>query len=181
MRRALVVGRADGVYEEYAAVLRLFTPDDILLVGSTGIAFPDRIDHWVSFHSNCFDRWTDERARRGLPAARHFWGGMYKKRPLAPRTRHPIQYIECNGGSSGLMAVLVAVRKLRADRTVLVGVPMDAAACKIDTPREPWAEADQYWPAWKEHEALLLGRVRSLSGRTKDMLGAPDVAWLSSG
>lgn len=79
-------------------------------------------------------------------------------------------------GSSGLYAV-----KLLMDRgfrkVVLAGVPMDAAGGHFFDPAE-WGEVSSFWQVWLEQLPRLEDKVKSMSGRTRELLGAPDMHWL---
>lgn len=183
---AIVVGRAAGVLQEYAEATALCGKfDHIIVVGKIGEAFPDKIDYWATFHTLLLDRWAAVRALRGLPPAAHYWGatGRGLQRGEGAKCR-PITFLRNCGGSSGLMAVVGALEVLRVDRVVLAGMPMTkegSHAVEAADPREvgrPWQEADAYWAAWVEHAVLLRGRVRSMSGRTREFLGYPDKEFL---
>lgn len=188
MKRAVVVGRATGFMSEYAAARSLGSFDYVIVVGMVGIIFPDPIDHWVSFHVELFDRWSKDRACAGHPPASCFWGAVFKGNRLGEMTTSckPLQYAPSDGGSSGLLAVKgVAIEALGVDRVVLAGIPMTAAghhdpACITDPERArgTWDEADKYWQTWITHFGILKNHVRSMSGRTRDVLGAPTREWL---
>lgn len=180
MRRAIVVGRARGAHEEYAAACAMCTFDDVLVVGAMATMFPHCVDHLVSFHAELFDLWTEQRAAAGFGPVGCYWGATFKGRNLGEDTTQcrPLRYAPCLGGSSGFLAMEgVALGALGADRVVLAGVPMRMEDAHVDSPA-PWDEADTYWSTWEEHLSKLLGRVKSMSGRTRDVLGEPDRSWL---
>lgn len=180
MRRAIVVGRARGALEEYAAVSALCDFDDVLVVGAMAAAFPGRVDHLVSFHAELFDHWASARADAGLSPAGCYWGARYRGRNLGEDTVRcrPLRYAPCVGGSSGFLAMEgVALGALGADRVVLVGVPMRAEDAHVGS-SAPWEEANNYWATWEEYMPRLIGRVKSASGRTRDALGFPDAEFL---
>lgn len=187
MRRALVVGRSRGAMDEYQAARELCTYDFVIVVGKMGEVFPDRIDYWASFHADLFDKWAATRAANGHPPAAHYWGAMYKGRPLggAATRCSPISFVPSIGGSSGFLATWAALKVLAVDLVILAGVPMvagDQHYLGAASPKEvnvAWGEADMYWTTWEAHMPELLGRVKSMSGRTRDVLGGlPTRAWL---
>lgn len=186
MRRVLIVGRARGALDEYRAAQALADFDAVVVVGKMGEVFPDPIDYWVSFHANLFDRWAAKRAARGLPPACNFWGATYRGRPLDNTECAPLTCIPSTGGSSGFLAVEGALGLLAPSHVVLAGIPMVAEAghepdtCEESERQAPWAEAAVYWATW-EAAAPTLGRVRSMSGRTRALLGAPTREWLEDG
>lgn len=183
--RAIVVGRARGALEEYSAACSLGDFDCVIVVGKMLVSFPHRVDHVASFHAELFDGWAARRARACLPPAACYWGATYKGRNLGQKVTKasPLKYVKCVGGSSGLLATEgVALGALGAHRVVLAGVPMLASAGhEGDATGRPWDEADRYWATWEEYLPQLLGRVRSMSGRTRDALGEPTRKWLIHG
>jgi hypothetical protein len=88
------------------------------------------------------------------------WEGVDIVEPYRPPT-----------GSSAITGVLAAIR-MGCRRIVLAGCPLsgDAAA------GNPYEE---FRAGWVMKKTELLGTVRSLSGWTRDFLGAPSEAWLS--
>lgn len=181
MRRAVIVGRAAAALEEYAAACAMCTFDEVMVIGEMGVHFPDRIDHWVSFHVEVFDTWAQRRANKGFAPAGCFWGAIYKGKRLGEKTTksRPLQYVPCIGGSSGFVAVCAALDELHVDRVVLAGVPMTREGAHHGDAR-PWREADQYWATWVANMDKMRDRVRSMSGRTRDALGAPTAEWLGT-
>lgn len=175
--RAIVVGRARGAVREYEAACSMCFFDSVLVVGAMMTSFPYAIDHAVSFHAELFALWARERAAAGLPPVGTYWSA--RRRGTAPlHLAAPVCYVDCVGGSSGLLATRgVALGALRADRVVLAGVPM-AAEAGHEGSDAPWTEASKYWAAWEEHAEELRGRVRSMSGRTRGLLGEPDGEFL---
>ena len=189
MRRAVIIGRAAGALEEYAEACAMCAFDDVVVVGKMGEIFPDRIDYWVSFHTNLFDKWAATRAANGHPPAAHFWGATYKGRRLGEDATRcaPISFVRSTGGSSGFLAVEGVLEILHADRAVLAGIPLTREAghlLEAAEPHEvdkPWGEADAYWTTWIENMDRLRGKVRSMSGRTREHLGAPTPEWMRGG
>lgn len=180
MIRAVVVGRARGAVEEYRRACELCEFDLVLVVGALLATFPSRVDHAVSFHVELFDMWARQRADAGLPPAGQYWGARYRGRRVGQyKTRvWPTKFATCVGGSSGFLATWgVALGSLGVDRVVLAGVPM-LAEFGHEGSDEPWREAPKYWAVWEERIPDMLGRVRSMSGRTRGALGAPDEEWL---
>lgn len=181
IRKAIIVGRSREALDDYEAALSLCRYDYTLVVGKMAVDFPGEIDHWVSFHGNLFARWGAERHRRGFPPPGLCWAGIYKGRRLGAHLPFPAprRYIRAIGGSSGYMAIQVAIDQLKAEKTVLAGIPMQAAAGHFGTDEDVWREADTYWRTWEANLDKLMGRVKSMSGRTREVLGEPTKEWLS--
>lgn len=178
MRRGLILGRASAVLDEAAAAKTLASYDEVIVINVMGRDYHEPFQHWATYHPELFQNWMSRR-RLALPAGLMYWTGISNGRKLGARVKLPLQYVNFSGGSSGLLAVKVALIGLGLDRVVLCGVPMS------DTPRyddhRPWTEARSYQQAWRDEVESMAGRVRSLSGWTADLLGVPDADWLGVG
>ena len=80
------------------------------------------------------------------------------------------------GGSSGLLATRVAVADLNSPKVVLCGVPQDDRA-HFDRPGK-WRHADSFVESWEAIVPRIRDRVRSMSGWTREVFGAPTREWL---
>ena len=80
---------------------------------------------------------------------------------------------ESASGTSSLFGVFVAHR-LGYRAIVLAGCPMDGSGHYYDAPGASYHRLDSMWEAWERAAAAgdLVG-VTSLSGRTRELLGAP--------
>jgi hypothetical protein len=65
---------------------------------------------------------------------------------------------------------------LGATSAVLAGVPLDYRQGHFNK-AAPWADGANYRKGWVDHVADMIN-VRSMSGWTRELLGAPDAAWL---
>lgn len=149
---------------------------DFMVINKLGEAFPGSIEHWYSHAGHLLAVFTAARRQE------------YEKEFAAPRHTH-----SCTAGAmwlwpwgahgtSGLGAVLTGVA-LGYDRIVLCGLPLDdgphngepfwrrtrfasseAADAKDGGPDMHWRRA---------RDVAFQGKVKSMSGRTRDWLGAP--------
>lgn len=184
MKCAVVVGRAQGALEEYAAAKEMLAPltfDEVLVVGRAVVQFPDPVDHLVTFHTLLVEKWVDERVAAGREPPTNYWTSYHKGKPLKQthlsRYAADFRHLSAEGGSSGRIAAHVAVKELRCDRVVLAGIPMEMKAGHFDQDG-PWKEADVYWDAWQPDFAEFAGVVKSMSGRTREAFGPPTREWL---
>ena len=84
-------------------------------------------------------------------------------------------------GTSGLYAVQIALEELGAEGVILAGVPIDAghgARSPHSLMGEP-ARVERYRAEWIKALPAIKHRVRSMSGWTRDLLGAPSPDWLT--
>lgn len=171
MLSALVLGGAAGVWEEAAEARKLFKPDILVATNHAGRDSPEPVDHWVSYHVELLPMWIAAREQAGLPAAGAYWS--VERRHLATTTLE-VQRLPNWGGSSGLLAVQVALH-LGADRVVMCGVPMTIAP-HYDS-EASWRDSGNYKKAFVTRQTQLTA-VRSMSGWTRELLGAPTGEWL---
>jgi hypothetical protein len=179
-RVAIVIGGGADVLAEYAAVRELIPACDFMwhndrldyFVCNDMIAqFPEPIDHAVTLHPGKLRGWLRERRDRIGTVPVRTWchrGNVVGFTDSTPDW----------GGSSGLFAVKIA-REQGHERIILAGVPMTVEGSHFRR-RERWAAAHGFRPAWQRRADELAPFVRSLSGWTQEIFGAPDQAWLAS-
>lgn len=182
MTCALVLGRAEGVLEDAEKAKALAKIDYVLATGPVACDYPGEIDAWVWYHSELFADRAAKRARNGYPPVKSYW--TLKPRGGVGRTSTPgveLNYIDWQkGGSSGLIAVIIALEIYKANRVALAGVPMDSEGGRYDD-HKLWPEALRHRAAWTMNLTMLKGRVRSFTGWTREILGGepPTAEWMS--
>lgn len=186
MIRALCLGSASSVWQDLAEAQAIFDaagcgPDILVGVNRFARDYPASLDAWVTLHSEHMCRWVDERRANGLPDHRSFYTQRNLNTYLSPGLN--MQTVDPWGGSSGLLAVNVALNAFNADRVICCGIRLDRtphfnAEKEADVPAE-WREAERYRARWRAVENDLDGRVKSVSGWTSEFLGKPDAAWLN--
>jgi hypothetical protein len=174
---ALVVGGAAGVRDECEQALRSCHEAGrfgvVAFVCNDMIAeYPYLIAHAVTLHPPKMRAWLRERVAR--------FGGLLPLRLWCPRG-NVLGFTDSTpdwGGSSGLFAVKIA-RELGHDRIILAGVPMTVEGAHFRR-RQRWAAAHGFRPAWQRRVGELAPFVRSMSGWTREIFGAPDRDFLAS-
>lgn len=181
MKRAVVLGGAACLWDDLRALNELVGGGAwdglVIAVNDSGWAYPGHIDHWVSLHPEKFAAWCALRAANGYPNGYVKWGGLWpgaNDSPLVDRV-HPVKEV----GSTGLHAALIAVGPLGCDRVVLAGTPMDAQ--RHFTRGQAWDMADFHRDGWTKALPKIEGRVRSMSGWTRELLGEVTTEWLARG
>lgn len=181
MTVARVIGSADcqpGDLERLGALVGGAWPGLTVAVNEAGVHFPGHIDAWASLHADKFleevdgeGDWLRRREQAGHSAPGCVCGHLRVQSPVALwRQTWP-------GGSSGIYGVDVALHVLGARRVVLCGIPLDN---RVHLYRgEPWTEARGHRLTWERALHELRPRVRSMSGWTQELLGAPDREWLA--
>lgn len=186
---ALVLGGADCLFDDLAALAQLLGtpmtadqarqgvpwPGVVLAVNEAAIHYGGRIDHWCSLHPNKFGKWKSERgAWNGAPPVTWAHGD-----PAVAQYADRQAHLEV-GGSSGLFAGWeVATLALGCDAVVYCGTPMDKRP-HIGRAGD-WAHFSGFRANWELlHAAGKLAHMRSLSGWSRDLVGAPTSEWLGS-
>lgn len=173
----ICLGSAESMGADLAAAAALgIEPGPWVLVAVNHAAkvWPGPLPHWATLHGDSLRTWTMQRQRLGLPPAGRLWTAERRGRPVGIEVETAPNW----GGSSGLLAVSVALNQLRAERVVLCGIPMDIRQGHFDQPGKLWTDGGNYRHAWLRRLAEMKDRVRSMSGWTREQLGAPDREWL---
>jgi hypothetical protein len=180
LRIALVLGGAATLWDDIAAALDLGEFVGVVACNDAGATWPGDLDAWVSLHSSSFKLWTARRARAGHPPAKRLVGHAEAR----GENRDGVSYTEFRfpgqdkTGSSGLFALKVALIDLGFDRAVLCGVPMTVEDRHFFDPA-PWRGAMSHRKGWEQALPQIKDRARSMSGWTKEHLGAPTPEWLA--
>jgi hypothetical protein len=126
--------------------------------------------------------WRAERQRKGYPGEAATYARPRGRRAKEPRAIDHVISHGYAGGSSGLLGVSVA-QHLGGTKIVLCGIPMTrtphfAESTVHKMKGKPWSTAQTHWRKWVQHAAKLDGLVKSMSGATRELLGAPTPEWL---
>ena len=152
----------------------MVSPDTVIAANGAGRDYPDALPHWVTLHTEKMPAWKEEREAAGLPPVGQFWTSNTKTIP--PEHSDLYQHVESWDGSSGLLAITVALH-LGFDKIILCGVPLDKKAAHFDYPGD-WLDAPRYRSAWLRRMGDMLGKVKSFSGWTHRKFGSPTQEWL---
>ncbi len=175
---AIILGGGSNVWDEVLAWEVIYGRQwDGLVIAANDVGshWPRYLDHWVTLHPNRLESWAGLRTAHGFPTGWETWG---RRSRMAD---HQIQ--PWAGGASGMLAIQVAA-VLGVRRAVLCGIPMDASPhfpeSVIHKKTDKWLAVAGHWRAWERHLDKMLGWVRSMSGRTMDVLGGgPTLEWLA--
>lgn len=169
---AFVLGSASGLPADLGLAMRLVIPDTVVAVNAAGREFNGPLDHFATMHPEMAVGWLEARRQNSLPMPKNLWCPASARRD----TRLPWRHAPSWGGSSGLFGVAAAI-EAGATRIVLCGVPLDGSG-HFDDP-QPWKDALRYRAAWTCRRPQLIPVCRSMSGWTRELLGAPSSDWLA--
>jgi hypothetical protein len=174
---AFVIGGASCVWHDWNRARFLCVPDVSVLINDMGVDYPGAVDLWVSYHQNLLAEWIKKRKKLGLPDATKHFVGPGRCRKGVPGAK----VIKVHGGSSGLLATYAALKE-HATHVILTGVPLDTQQGHVlgKYKGEGWPDGKNYQGHWKRDFKALRGKVRSMSGFTRDLLGEPTLDWLGA-
>lgn len=177
---AFVLGGAKTLREDWEKAEGLVTPHTYIATNETGRDFNGGLPHWCTLHTEKITDWyVDRMLKRGTVDVGQLWTSNIKTLPRNDYlTPDCFNHVQSWDGSSGLLAITVALH-LGYQKIILCGVPLDKKAGHYFSPDEPWMDAPRYRHAWIKHQDEMHGRVKSMSGWTQALLGAPTKEWLS--
>ncbi|SMH30573.1 hypothetical protein [Azospirillum agricola] len=167
MKPLLILGFAAGLFDDLAALGPIDA--DVMAVNRAGLVV-GALDHWVSLHPDQLAGFARRRAADGLVGGFTTWAP--DPSPGIDRVTADIERF----GTSSLYAVRIALHQLGYRRVILAGAPLDDAQPYADGSPIP-RRLGGHRPAWHHAAPEMAGRVRSLSGWTRSLLGAPTQAW----
>jgi len=161
----IILGGAECMLEDLENVdFEDLTWADYMAINSAGIEYLRPIEHWVSYHPNLFAGYEEQRREKGgnLDYITHSHiGHMHEGRQMVthiwPLPKYNPGYTDFRSGSSTLLGVEVGLA-LGYRRIIVCGAPLLEDKYKV------------YQEGWRRALPVLAGRVRSMSGWTKELL-----------
>ena len=178
--RLVIVGSGRCVWDDLQKLWPI--TDDVMCVNDMIMFYPEDIDHIFSLHGNKLATWW---AARFIPYKQRFTK-IPKFHTANNEQNVPSHYRRwdfAGGGTSGLAACFAGIG-LGYDSIVLCGVPIDNSGHFWEAPWEGTnfqreianahgqirGDGRRFWVNAKEK---FNGRVKSMSGYTKKLLGSP--------
>lgn len=198
MAIALVIGSANGVWDEVDEAFGLTGFDYIVAVKGAGTVWSGPVDVWATLHPegsrNKYNgtppivEWMKQRADRGFPPAKLIVSHVTFQAVDGKRTAKAYPGVDIMiphqwpgqtvSGSSGLLGVKAAFEVLKADKVVMAGIPLDSEAGRIDLITR-WRGPASFRVGFNQAMPFLKDRVRAMSGYPQQQLGRPTAEWLS--
>lgn len=173
--RLLIVGGARCVWDDIAQLpggrdALAKWRGGIMAVNDIGCHIHRDITHWATLHGEYMAGWLAYRLGHNYGDRGH----VYTHGAKSHAGIQNVWNMQLRGGSSGLFAAILA-RLLGYEEIVLAGMPIDGQGHYYDP---PWLDLGQFGRAdhleWEwARDNVFAGRVKSLSGHTKLLLGAP--------
>lgn len=179
LKIALVLGGAKCLWDDIAAAREILgdLPFSVVACNDAGAAWSGPLDIWASLHPELMSKWVETRRIRGYEPARQY--AYHEDMRVEPRANivTPYHFERTHqSASSGIFAAKVAMEQ--GYRAILCGVPLSFGQAHFFDSAE-WKGAPSFVEGFKQAAPFLLGRVKSMSGKTREVLGAPDAAWLA--
>lgn len=167
----IALGGAEGVWQELEQALALCPDANVGAVNEAGRDYGGHLSIWATLHPEKLAKW--QRRRQGNSD----YLAITNKGHFEPRIDRIVP--EEWSGSSGLYLVQVAILEMGYDRVICCGVPMSENPHYFD--KKAWSVASNYRRGWRQaaKSQRLEGRVKSMSGWTRELLGEPTKDWLA--
>lgn len=170
MKIALCLGGGDTLERDIRKVPVKY--DVVVACNEAGAFWPGELDAWVTLHPECLEKWIRLREERGYPRAKiHAAHSKSHRDPgidVVTNSRFPGM---ATSGSSGLFTAKFALIDMKCDGVIFCGVPLTKTPHFFD--EDLWDCAIPYREEWKKIPNEWKARMRSMSGWTRDYLGAP--------
>jgi len=177
--RLIICGSGRSLWEDFSKLTHV--GGDTMAIKQAGMHLPFRPTHWAGAHGERFQfmvplryegyyfRGMDNGQRQVHPQKLGIIIHSDKQWPLVDHA-WPVQRLV---GTSALFGVRVAIA-LGYEDILLCGVPLDDSGRYYDAPWNKGVDLNMAGMGeWEEFLPVLKGRVRSMSGRTRDLLGGP--------
>lgn len=195
MKTALVIGCASGVWQEVRAAKALAVYDAIYCVKQMGIHYSKPFDVWITLHPEVMDDYERQRNVFDFPNGYQIvappkseLGHDHKdKGNIARRVSYLWNENNNASASSGIYGAKVALED-GFERIVLAGIPMtpeaghflpDSRTVSGVRRGSTWQGQSAFTEGYRMAVPFLRGKVRSMSGLTRDNLGHPTEEWLN--
>jgi hypothetical protein len=151
---------------------------DVIGVNFAGVFWHNPLKHWVSIHGEYFKYWFTWRREQMKHEEPQTHSTDRKPSRESPYVKNIWPFVN-SGGTSGLCAIYVALG-LGYSKVILCGLPLDASGHFYTSPYRKHAFGNRSQEkCWENSRDLYFkDRVRSMSGKTKEIIGYPDDEWL---
>ena len=176
---ALIVGCAPCWEDDLNQFKTICSEFDVFAIG-LDCPYKEEIKYFVTYHIEDIEAY--KRKRTGDYKIISYTNDFIKysrerrKKPEWANTNVDIVYPhQAPSGSSSLLGTKAALFKLGYNKVVLIGCPMDTGS--IENKAKSYSVFRKGWLYFKSD---LVGKVKSMSGWTKELLGEPTKGWVET-
>ena len=174
--RCLILASAKDVWQDLEAAKQLAEYDAVICVKRTGIVYNAPFFAWLTLHPEWQNDYNAQRLSRGFTLPERIIAHREGKGVTEVMAEHSFPEMRGNSGASGWFAVKYAY-EIGFEKIVLCGMGFNKQAGRIDG-KPQWEAANNYQGHIKPSFPRLKGIVKSMSGFTREQLGAPTEEWL---
>ena len=174
---ALIVGCAPCWEDDLNRFKTICSEFDVFAIG-LDCPYKEEIKYFVTYHIEDIEAY--KRKRTGdykiISHTNDFikYSRERRKKPEWANTNVDIVYPhQAPSGSSSLLGTKAALFKLGYNKVVLIGCPMDTGS--IENKAKSYSVFQKGWLYFKSD---LIGKVKSMSGWTRELLGEPTKEWI---
>lgn len=188
MKLALVIGSASCWMDDAETAMAMAKFDAVCCIKRAGIHWPYRFHVWATLHPEFQPDFEDRRRRLGFPGGHEVvcppdseLGTAGKNQKADRRVSYRYKGMNASGGS-GLYGAKVMIDD--GFKVVLAGCPMteEPHFLKHETwGTDAWKGVSAFMAGFENMKPYLLSRCKSMSGKTREILGAPSIEWLTEG
>lgn len=184
LKRFLALGSGTCLFQDIDRALALSEYEGVVAANEAGVAWSGSLTSWVSLHPDQLAGRLASRRMRGYPDPEEIVGHLRDhEKPGSKDFPAVTAYVpykfpgQTQSGSSGLFAVKRAI-DLGATHVVCCGIPLESCFGRIDG-KDCWPNDRVFKSGWEQAAPAMAGRVRSMSGWTRRLLGEPTAEWLN--
>lgn len=162
MNILLIIGSSKSWLDDLKNILEYVDEYDVCCINYSILKVPCILLEWPKYYYSYHLRF------------RYYWEEgrvLVKLTSVQPHTNvHHCPLVKAGkddwGGSSALQAVKIALQYWKYGKIILCGVALDPPYDKI------------FYNSWCKSFSYIRNNVRSMSGKTRELLGAPTKEWL---
>ena len=176
---ALIVGCAPCWEDDLNQFKTICSEFDVFAIG-LDCPYKEEIKYFVTYHIEDIEAYKRKRSGdyKIISHTNDFikYSRERRKKPEWANTNVDIVYPhQAPSGSSSLLGTKAALFKLGYNKVVLIGCPMDTGS--IENKAKSYSVFRKGWLYFKSD---LVGKVKSMSGWTKEFLGEPTKEWVEA-
>lgn len=178
-RQLIICGSGRCLWDDVKAARAAWPDADVMAIKQAGIYLPFKYQHWAGAHGERF-QWMIPLRREGY----YFHGfDAEQRRGVKPQKLGVMTHSEKSWplvdcvwpskmtGTSALFGTRVGLG-LGYDEILLCGVPLDRTGRFYDAPWDAGVDLNVVdMREWEAFLPVMQGRVKSMSGRTRELLG----------
>lgn len=171
--RLLVLGGGRSVWRDIDAVGQIEDVWDVMCVNDIMAYYQGVVLHGVTLHVEYMPGWMTFRRGHAFGYGRHVFTHSDRQAGGFPECTWKLDNL---GGTSSMYGIFIGL-VMGYEKILLAGIPMDGSGHFFDPPGDKTAgmfdNSSQKNVWWWARDNIFKGRVKSMSGNTREWLGGP--------